>query len=77
MPKKILDAPDTIVSVTLLPTGRLLLATEKRLYELVNNVLTPMEFAPDPEPVVETPAPTPAPASPLFPSTTPAKEPVT
>ena len=75
MPKKILDAPDTIVSVTLLPTGRLLLATEKRLYELVNNVLTPMEFAPDPEPVVE--APTPAPASPLFPSVTPAKEPVT
>lgn len=66
MPKKILDAPDTIVSVTLLPTGRLLLATEKRLYELVNNVLTPMEFAPDPEP----------PAAPEIPAVA-EKEPVT
>jgi len=63
MPKKILDAPDTIVSVTLLPTGRLLLATEKRLYELINNVLTPMEFAPDPEPVAP-----PVPATPASPS---------
>lgn len=62
MPKKILDAPDTIVSVTLLPTGRLLLATEKRLYELINNVLTPMEFAPDPEPVAP-PSPVPPPSS--------------
>jgi hypothetical protein len=62
MSKKILDAPDTIVSVTLLPTGRLLLATEKRLYELINNVLTPMEFAPDPEPIAP-PAPVPPPSS--------------
>jgi hypothetical protein len=57
-PKTKLEASHTIISLTMLATGRLILATEKRMYELVNNVWTPMIFAddePDPEP---TPAPT-------------------
>ena len=57
-PKTKLEASHTIISLTMLATGRLILATEKRMYELVNNVWTPMIFADDePEPVAE---PTPA-----------------
>ena len=48
MPKKILEASHKIVSVTLLPTGRLIMATEKRMYELVGGVWEPMTFADDP-----------------------------
>jgi hypothetical protein len=58
-PKKNLDASHTIISLTMLATGRLILATEKRMYELVNNVWTPMIFAddePEPEPTPSTPA---------------------
>jgi hypothetical protein len=57
MPAKILDAPHAILSVTLLPTGNLILATESRIYELKGNVWTPMEFAPDPVPEPVAPAP--------------------
>lgn len=55
MTKKTLEASHKIVSVTLLPTGRLIMATEKRMYELVAGVWEPMTFADDP--VVETDAP--------------------
>jgi hypothetical protein len=69
MPVKILDAPHPILSVTLLPTGVLIMATESRIYELKGNVWTPMEFAPDP-----VPEPTPAPpaGSSLFGTPSPA-----
>ena len=67
MPAKILDAPHPILSVTLLPTGVLIMATESRIYELKGNVWTPMEFAPDPE------VPALAPVAPIE----PAKEPAT
>jgi hypothetical protein len=66
MPEKILDAPHPILSVTLLPTGVLIMATESRIYELKGNVWTPMEFAPDPvpEPAAPQPAtPVPGPAA--------------
>jgi hypothetical protein len=58
MPAKILDAPHPILSITLLPTGVLIMATESRIYELKGNVWTPMEFAPDPvpEPTLAPPA---------------------
>jgi len=69
MPNKILDAPHPILSVTLLPTGVLIMATESRIYELKGNVWTPMEFAPDPDPEV----PALAPVAPIE----PAKEPAT
>jgi hypothetical protein len=62
-PKKTLSAAHTIISLNVLATGRLLLTTENRVYELVNNVWTPMVFADD-EPEAEpdpTPAPTPEP----------------
>jgi hypothetical protein len=58
VPKKTLEAAHTIISVTLLPTGRLIMATEKRMYELVNSIWTPMEFAPETDA-----APDPAPAT--------------
>jgi hypothetical protein len=66
-PKTKLEASHTIISLTMLATGRLILATEKRMYELVNNVWTPMIFAddepePEPEPTSSTPAPAPEPA---------------
>ena len=48
MPKKTLEASHKIISVTLLPTGRLIMATEKRMYELVAGVWEPMTFADDP-----------------------------
>ena len=59
---KIIDAPHKIIGVTLMPTGRLILATENRIYDLVNNVWEAMAFAPDPEPdpTPEPPAETPA-----------------
>jgi hypothetical protein len=70
---KILEASHTIISVTLLASGRLIMATEKRMYELVGNIWTPMQFAPE-EPEPE-PTPTPETAAPVEPE--PAAEPVT
>jgi hypothetical protein len=58
--KKSLDAPHKIISMTLMPTGQLILATENRVYQYMNNVWEPMVFAPDPvldPPVVEPVAP--------------------
>jgi hypothetical protein len=49
VPKTTLESAHTIISVTLLPTGRLIMATEKRMYELVSSVWTPMQFAPEPD----------------------------
>jgi hypothetical protein len=43
-----LEAPHDVLGITLLPTGRLILATAKRTYELKDNVWTPMHFADDP-----------------------------
>jgi hypothetical protein len=54
MTKKNVESAHTILSVTLLPTGRMILATEKRMYELVNGIWEPMIFADDP---VDEPAP--------------------
>jgi hypothetical protein len=54
-PKKLLEADHAIVSITQLPTGRIFLCTERRLYELVNNVWEPMTFKEavlPPDPVV-------------------------
>jgi len=45
-----IETPHTILSVTLLATGRLIMATEKRMYELINDVWTPMKFADDKPP---------------------------
>jgi hypothetical protein len=59
--KKNVDSPHKIISVTLLATGRLIMATETRMYELINNVWEPMVFADDP--VVDQPDPI-APAEP-------------
>ena len=64
MPKTTLEAAHSIISVTLLPTGRLIMATEKRMYELVNSIWTPMAFAPEPDETEPTPAAAePAPAA--------------
>jgi hypothetical protein len=54
-PKKTLSAAHTIISLNVLANGRLLLTTENRVYELLNNVWTPMVFADD-EPEAEAPA---------------------
>ena len=43
-----LEIPHTIISLNVLATGRMILTTEKRVYELVNEVWTPMKFADDP-----------------------------
>lgn len=77
VPKKIVDSPHKIISVTLLPTGMLIMATENRMYELRNNIWEPMAFAPDPEPepVVE-PAPVVDEAKPVDLNTPPHTEPV-
>jgi hypothetical protein len=64
--KKTLEAAHNIVSVTLLPTGRLIMATEKRMYELVGGIWEPMTFADDP--IVE-----PDPVAPVAPVETPAR----
>jgi hypothetical protein len=45
-----IESAHKIISVTLLATGRLIMATEKRMYELVADVWTPMKFADDPPP---------------------------
>jgi hypothetical protein len=55
MPKKNLEAAHTIISLTLLATGQLILATEKRVYQLMNGVWEPMIFADDPEPEPDAP----------------------
>jgi hypothetical protein len=74
-PKKNVTAAHTIISLTMLATGRLLLTTENRVYELVNNVWTPMIFADDePEPAPE-PTPAPAPALTAEPAPAPFTEP--
>ena len=64
VPKKNVEAAHTIISLTLLATGQLILATEKRVYQLMDSVWQPMVFADDPvdettpepaaEPVTET-----------------------
>jgi hypothetical protein len=41
----VLEAEHPVVSITMLPTGRIFLATEKRLYELDGtNTWIPMKF---------------------------------
>lgn len=72
VPTKILEASHTIISVTLLASGRLIMATEKRMYELVGNIWTPMQFAPEEPDAEPEPAPTAAPVEPE-----PVVEPVT
>lgn len=76
MPK--LEIPHKIISLNVLATGRMILTTENRVYESLNDVWTPMKFADDPEPAPEaTPAPTApaetpsifAPAAPVEPTT--------
>jgi hypothetical protein len=73
MPK--LEIPHKIISLNVLATGRMILTTENRVYESLNDVWTPMKFADDPEPQpVTDPAPpspvestlAPAPSPPLF-----------
>lgn len=75
-----LEIPHTIISLNVLATGRMILTTEKRVYELVGEVWTPMKFADDPEPQPETDpvplspveaAPAPATPSPALPAPTP------
>jgi hypothetical protein len=51
-----IESPHTIISVTLLATGKLIMATEKRMYELINDVWTPMKFADEQPPHVPTAA---------------------
>ena len=68
-PVKNLAAAHTIISLNVLATGRLLLTTEKRVYELVDNVWTPMIFADDEPEATPTPdvqAAEPAPAEPTL-----------
>ena len=70
-PTKNLAAAHTIISLNVLATGRLLLTTEKRVYELVDNVWTPMIFADDEPEATPTPTPDvqaadPAPAEPTL-----------
>jgi hypothetical protein len=60
--KKNLEIPHTIISLNVLATGRMILTTEKRVYELVNEVWTPMIFADDP---VDEPVPEPIPVAPV------------
>jgi hypothetical protein len=55
MPK--LEIPHAIISLNVLATGRMILTTEKRVYELVGEVWTPMKFADDPEPPAAADAP--------------------
>ena len=50
-----LEIPHTIISLNVLATGRMILTTEKRVYELVNEVWTPMKFADDPVPAPAAP----------------------
>jgi hypothetical protein len=53
MPKIVHESPGAIVSVTLLPTGRVLLATEKSIYELDGaGIWQPMKIG-VPDPIVE------------------------
>ena len=55
MPKIVHESPGAIVSVTLLPTGRVLLATEKSIYELDGaGVWQPMKIG-VPDPIVDPP----------------------
>jgi hypothetical protein len=72
MAKTTQDADSKITSVTLLPTGRIILATEKRVYEVdAHGVWQPMLFAvpepPAPDPVTTKPGlfSTPAAATPV------------
>jgi hypothetical protein len=57
MPK--LEIPHKIISLNVLATGRMILTTENRVYESLNDVWTPMKFADDPvpEPVPAKPVP--------------------
>ena len=55
MPKLVHESPGAIVSVTLLPTGRVLMATEKSIYELDGaGIWQPMKIG-VPDPIVDTP----------------------
>jgi hypothetical protein len=67
-PKKNLDSPHKIISVTLLATGQLILATENRMYQLMNGIWEPMIFAADP---VDEPIPDPVPDPVLTPTPEP------
>jgi len=54
-PKKLLETDHPAIAIIQTPTGRLFLQTEKRVYELVNNVWEPMTFKEavlPPDPVV-------------------------
>ena len=64
MPKKLLEATHKIISLSVLATGQLLLATENRVYEYKAGVWEPMVFADDPEPEPDPVAATPTPPPP-------------
>jgi len=74
-PKTLLEADHSIGQITQLPTGRIFLQTEKRVYELISNVWEPMTFKVAVPPVKTVP-PKPGEAGPdgvIVPATTPAE----